>query len=278
MLILSIDVGMKHLACCLFSVTNNEYIINKWCVINLCDDVIFKCMGISGSKKCTKNAKFQKNNTYYCKTHAKKCSYLVPTQNDNIDVIKKKKLLQIKEIFNNYELTHDSTVKMKKNDYILKIINHLKEYYFDNITYKLTKNISMTNFGISIQKNMNAEFKDFNIELVLIENQIGPLAMRMKTLQGMIMQHFIENNIMNVKEISAHNKLKLFVDKKTTYNERKKLSIDFTKKILNINNINSNWLEYFNSHKKKDDLADCFLQGLWFFKENNLENININNI
>ena len=30
------------------------------------------------------------------------------------------------------------------------------------------------------------------IDLVLIENQIGPLALRMKTLQGMIMQHFIE--------------------------------------------------------------------------------------
>ncbi len=26
--------------------------------------------------------------------------------------------------------------------------------------------------------------------------------------------------------------------------------------------------EHFNTHKKKDDLADAFLQGLWFIKNN----------
>ena len=26
----------------------------------------------------------------------------------------------------------------------------------------------------------------------------------------------------------------------------------------------SDKLDYFNAHKKKDDLADSFLQGLWF--------------
>ena len=28
------------------------------------------------------------------------------------------------------------------------------------------------------------------------------------------------------------------------------------------------WIEHFNTHKKKDDLADSFLQGLWFIKNN----------
>ena len=27
------------------------------------------------------------------------------------------------------------------------------------------------------------------------------------------------------------------------------------------------WEEHFNKHKKKDDLADSFLQGLWYIKQ-----------
>ena len=26
------------------------------------------------------------------------------------------------------------------------------------------------------------------------------------------------------------------------------------------------WIEYFDKHKKKDDLADSYLQGLWYIK------------
>ena len=48
MRILSIDVGMKHLAFCLFVIKNTKhYTVEKWDVINLCtnDKEIKKCMG-----------------------------------------------------------------------------------------------------------------------------------------------------------------------------------------------------------------------------------------
>ena len=86
-----------------------------------------------------------------------------------------------------------------------------------------------------------------------------------------------------------------FIQKKTTYSERKKESIKITLTLLeNINkqfikqqhniffnkktddivvhdnNKNTNWYEYLRKHKKKDDLADCFLQGIWYFKKYNL--------
>ena len=90
----------------------------------------------------------------------------------------------------------------------------------------------------------------------------------MKTLQGMIMQHFIERNIPLVEEVSATNKLKEFLgNQKTTYNERKKKSIEFTRDILIKENALTKWCEYFDSHKKKDDLADCFLQGRWYLNK-----------
>jgi hypothetical protein len=103
---------------------------------------------------------------------------------------------------------------------------------------------------------------------MIIENQIGPLALRMKMIQGMIMQHFIEINCNIIKEISPTNKLKEFsTKKKTSYSERKKLGIQITRNLLNENNNISEWKVHFEKHNKKDDLADSYLQGLWYIKQ-----------
>ena len=46
MKILSIDVGMKNLAVCLFNIKDNlEYEIELWDVLNLCNDKDFLCIG-----------------------------------------------------------------------------------------------------------------------------------------------------------------------------------------------------------------------------------------
>ena len=64
------------------------------------------------------------------------------------------------------------------------------------------------------------------------------------------------------------NKLKNFIGiKKTTYGERKKLGIKFTREFIQKNNFYVQWMEHFERHKKKDDLADSFLQGIWYINE-----------
>ena len=131
--------------------------------------------------------------------------------------------------------------------------------------------MSMIYYGIKLRDIFKEKFKEISFDKILIENQIGPIALRMKTLQGMIIQHFIENKIENIECINSSNKLKNFIGKKkTSYNERKKFSIKYTREILEINNNINKWLEHYNKHKKKDDLADCFLQCLWYMKEKNL--------
>jgi hypothetical protein len=55
-----------------------------------------------------------------------------------------------------------------------------------------------------------------------------------------------------------------FVDS-STYTDRKKSGIAICR-ALGENNASTNyatWVSMFEKHKKKDDLADCFLQGLW---------------
>jgi hypothetical protein len=266
--ILSIDVGMKNLAVCLFSITDNiEYKIKLWDVLNLCEEQNFIC-GEKNKKGllCNKNAKFLKNDKFYCKIHAKNKNYKIPPQELNPVKFKKLKVKAVKELAKKYEIEFEK--KIKKDDLILKITNYVNAHYFDYISTKKTKDMNLVQYGRNLKKKFNEIFKDIQIDGVIVENQIGPLAMRMKTLQGMIMQHFIEKNIPLVEEVSASNKLKEFIgNKKTTYSERKKLSINFTREIISKDNLLSPWLEIFNKHKKKDDLADSFLQGRWYLKK-----------
>ena len=89
----------------------------------------------------------------------------------------------------------------------------------------------------------------------------------------MIAQYFIDCNNYNIEFMSAANKLKLFNNsKKTTYSERKKLGIQYTQELLLKKNMISH-LEYFNKNNKKDDLADCLLQGIYYLSTFNKLNI-----
>lgn len=102
-------------------------------------------------------------------------------------------------------------------------------------------------------------FTPYNVERVIIENQIGQNAIRMKTLQGMITMYFIQQGCNDIYHWNACHKLKDYdIPKKTTYSQRKKLSIQITQKLLQEDY--PKFLDHFLSHKKKDDLADCFLQ------------------
>ena len=119
-----------------------------------------------------------------------------------------------------------------------------------------------------MKKQFDTLFHDIPIDCVIVENQVSPLANRMRIFQGMIIQHFIEKNCENIQNISAKNKLGPYLGQKqqTTYQERKKLGIKITTNIICNNNYFSKWDKFFLLHKKKDDLADSFLQAIWYLQ------------
>jgi hypothetical protein len=290
MKILSIDVGIKNLAYCLFDIKNNKtYDIISWGVTNIGNtNKEYKCCSIIKKQKkttnniCNKKARYEKNNKYYCKTHAKCGVFSLPTQElsiSKLNKIKKMKLQDLYKIMYDYEIPHVKNVK--KIVLVDQIKKYVNENFYNYIEKKKPSNspINLVTLGVNLKREFDVLFKNHDISNVLIENQIGPLANRMKSIQGMITQYFIMNNITNIEYISAMNKLKLFnIKNKLNYIERKKMGISLTLQILNKEQFNKESLNIFENSKKKDDLADSFLQCIWYLKSKNLINMDISKL
>ena len=152
--------------------------------------------------------------------------------------------------------------------------------------YTYAHDLDLITYGRNLMKHLDvilysSSTDNTSIDMMIIENQISTLASRMKTLQGMITQYFIMKNIPQIEFISASCKLKLFTDSThhadadadklvvdaSTYSDRKKSGIAVCRSLGEIsrkrNSDYAKWMTVFENHKKKDDLADCFLQGLW---------------
>lgn len=119
--------------------------------------------------------------------------------------------------------------------------------------------MNMIDIGKILYNKFLETFIHHKLDIIIIENQIGKNAIRMKTIQGMITMYFINQGYTEIYYWNACNKLKSYgLPSKTTYSERKKYSINITKE--QITEKYPEHLEFYMKHKKKDDLADCFLQ------------------
>ena len=264
--ILSIDVGIKNLALCLFSIHKGDkqkYEIAKWDVLNLCKEDNFMCTNIA----CNKKALYCKHDSFFCKKHTSDTSYNILPSPLEAKNIKNVKVDELKKRFIEYDIPFE-----KKNSKI--ILLELLETEIANkyleIANKAKKasDFDLIQIGIHLTDILDDYLQENTVDVVLIENQISPLASRMKTLQGMLAQYFIIRKTHNIKFISAANKLKYFMHKSsTTYNERKKFGIEITQQILSDNIQFHPYENYLYKNKKKDDLADCFLQGMWYLTE-----------
>jgi len=266
MKIISFDVGIINLAYCIFEIKNNSYNIVDWNIINLCNENKRVCRYCDSKGACSKNAQYFKDNMYYCKKHANKTNYIIPSGDISMTKIKKKKIKELYEYCDKHKI--DIPPKSTK-DIILSLIDkHINDLYFSIIQPIKASNMDLICIGRNINIMLTKELEQHLTEIthVIIENQISPKANRMKSIQGMLTQYFIIKTNSIIEYISSENKLKHLDTKDLTYTDRKKLGIDECKKLI-IDLNENDWIDFFNKHKKKDDLSDCYLQGIWYLNK-----------
>lgn len=296
-IVLSFDVGVIHLSYCLLTkkeIINSDgtkkidWEIIDWNNIDLTNREEMKCH--CGAKASLSNI-INNQTKYYCKTHSKKLDntilpyeeYFKADENNTCCYNNKNNNICGKKS----KLCHD-------NDYYCNI--HAKQIYKTT-----TNNNKLKDFKIKSSKLLNFDDVKYNLLLelekrnnlltadyVVIENQPSFKNPRMKSIACTIYDYYLirgiidktrtKSNINQVKFMSPSNKLKvategdtkLLVKAKSTgetdkYKLTKSLGIKYCLELINHL---PDWIKHFNSFKKKDDLADSFLQGAYFYTNN----------
>jgi len=246
MIIISFDIGIKNLAYSLCEYTNNILNCLDWKIVNLieipncCDNK--NVYFINNIYKCLKCLKFKEK--FKCSLCDNKTTFF---------------RIQDKNYCNKHGKNILVKFKVKKEN---------------------TKKLNINDIKIKIIELLENNFKNKDINIVLIENQPTFKNPQMKTISNVIHDYFIIRNfdkifnINQIKFLSPSNKLKLNMDffnevkqiKNSTekYKLTKKYAIDICNKYQIQYNISNEFKEYFKQHKKQDDLSDCFLQIIYF--------------
>ena len=347
--IISFDIGIRNMAYCIFDISASTITIPEWTVINVGELPSantklqsHKCTCMTKSSSiCNRAAKYiDPNETkYYCMTHAKTSEYLIPKKTYELANLKKRKIADLYNFLTPFMNTYtekkqtSQIVFTKKQDALDFAKIYFETHSLKHIVQSANRNmkeIDLLTIGRNIKTLFDQSPHMAQATHVIIENQISPLANRMKTIQGMVAQYFImKNSNIVIEFISSSNKLKGLVSpkvkqvistpakpafvpppsnvfisepfadpplisandnqvkkdaQKDAYKQHKKDAVNICRQFIQTNpcmtvgNVGGDML----SSSKKDDLSDCFLQGIWYLKSQNIityaENLKINSI
>jgi hypothetical protein len=245
-MIISFDVGLRNLAFCVLDYQGGPK-IREWGVI----DVMAEGSGHGNTScfKCKKPGCWKLEEKYACTKHK--------GQTYTKTLLMKKTLDQLKKEAESLNL---NLLPKKKN-----LVDGLYAHYSVSVWKRCIKSCkqgSVVDLAPVIASALKARTSLWiGATQVIFEQQPDK---RMMAVQAMMHMWFVCHGY-SVKGVSATHKLTNIVtmeDSTKTYKGRKKTGILHTEKLCP-----PEWLEYFRKHGKKDDLADCFLQGLWYIKK-----------
>jgi hypothetical protein len=157
--------------------------------------------------------------------------------------------------------------------------SHSKNKCYDKV--KKFNNPKNNIFHISqnlVKKLDEYKFIERNITDVIVENQPSLKNPTMKSIQMIVYSYFLVNgickedsSIVGLEMINARNKLKVYkgepikCDIKETYKRNKYLAVKYCEKM--IVDEEQKFIDLYNVSKKKDDLSDSYLQGIYYLNK-----------
>ena len=136
--------------------------------------------------------------------------------------------------------------------------------------------------GKKMVELLKEKSKFLEVDAVIIENQPALKNPTMKTIQMLLYSYFLINGITiqdspieTIEMINARNKLKVYKgpvvkipwanNQKNKYKINKYLAVEYCKYM--IGEEKQEFQDLYETSKKKDDLSDCYLQGVYFMNK-----------
>jgi hypothetical protein len=255
MKILSWDVGIYNLSYCILERKTGESIIKivDWDIVNLVDNELMK-----------------KNRSLLFENIPRKLQERPQLLDVDLVVIenqpslKNPQMKSIQMILYSYFLILGKIVGCgEKGD---KSIGYIDKIEFCSASNKLKiydgPPIILEEICKKLPKKVKPPKKNSKINLVEVETNQDDNILDVKK-EELETDIILDEDISNIDNIEEQNMTK---KKKSTlaYKDKKKLAIEHAKYFVLKNN--PSYIDFFNNNKKKDDLADSYLQGLYWFK------------
>lgn len=287
--ILSWDVGIKNLAGCILSHnSSNEqkpFNIEWWEIVNLSMVKEPICSNkYKNGNPCTNKAIYSSTildkTHYYCGHHKKvydcfqkQCVFVnIKPVDKNIKCIECSDIAKFNTILDNQRFNYCTTHKNK----------FIKGMKLNTIKKQTLKDIDIDTLKYNLWILLDKKPELLLVDEVIIENQPALKNPKMKSIAETLYNYFLCRGIIDkpvtdstinlVKYICPSNKLKLNQDNtisilsksknsSETYKLTKELSIQYCYQFIGNN---QKLIEHLDKFKKKDDLCDALLQGLYY--------------
>lgn len=262
MRLLSFDIGIKTLSFAVFDTTARDQLAD-WKTFNMCERGTIACC----QTDCKNNVKFVHNQQMYCKRHAKQVpGALMPGVRRSPTELSRMGVSEVLAVAS--ELGCVPTSRTKKAA-IIAIRAHYDQHTLVNYEAPKATDMDMVTLAGVIHRDLDAMLpSSLDGYTALIENQLGPTAVRMRCIQAMLTVHLLHRGCTDVQYVSPRRKLQHLgndVDV-SSYAARKKAAREAVPAALEELGCDKRWLEFFGAHKKQDDLADALLQGRWWLR------------